>query len=203
MPLDVLTAALIALGAAGTGLVAIYAFRPLHRLFHNIGHPWLMVTTGGVVLGLLGALGGRITLFRGVDQMRELTSDASDYTIAGFALVIVVKLAALVVSATCGFPGGRIFPAVFLGVAIGLLVNDAFPAVPASLCVSAGVLGTVLAVSRDGWVSLFLAVVVVGEVSLTPILLLATLPAWLLLTGKPQMVLGSEPEPDASTRTEG
>jgi H+/Cl- antiporter ClcA len=195
-PIDILTAALIALAAAAVGLAGVYAFPHVHRLFHTIGHPLLMVTAGGVVLGLLGALGGRITLFRGVDEMRELTATAADYTIAGLVLIVVVKLAAMVVAATSGFPGGRIFPAVFIGVAIGLVANATFPDIPMALCISAGVLGMVLAVSRDGWISLFIALVVVGEVSLLPVLLLATLPTWLLLTGKPAMLI--EPRPSTA-----
>jgi H+/Cl- antiporter ClcA len=191
-PTDLLSAALIAAAAAAVGLAAVYAFGHIHRLFHTIKHPFAMITVGGVVLGVLGAIGGPITLFRGVSQMRELADDAADYTVAGLALIIVVKLAAMLVSATSGFPGGRIFPAVFLGVAFGLFTNAVIPSVPAAVSVSAGVLGMVLAISRDAWVSLFIAIAVVGDVSLLPVLLLATLPTWLLLTGKPQMVI--EPE---------
>lgn len=199
-PVDLLTAALVAMAAAAVGLAAVYAFKHIHRLFHTIKHPFAMITAGGVVLGVLGAIGGPITLFRGVDQMRELTDAVDDYTIAGLVLIILVKLAAMLVSATSGFPGGRIFPAVFLGVAFGLFINAAFPSVPTAVSVSAGVLGMVMAISRDGWVSLFIASVVVGDVSLIPVLLLATLPTWLLLAGRPQMVIEPETAPEPPDR---
>ena len=188
-PIDLLTASLIAVAAAAVGLAGVYAFGHVHRIFHTIAHPFLMLTAGGVALGLLGAIGGQITLFRGVDQMRELAANVEDYTVAGLVLIVVVKLAALLVAATSGFPGGHVFPAVFLGVAFGLLTNAVFADIPAAVCVSAGVLGMVLAISREGWLSLFIAIAVVGDVSLIPILLLATLPTWLLLAGRPQMVI--------------
>lgn len=186
---DLWTGSLVALVAAGIGLAGVYAYPYLHWLFHRLRHPVLMLTAGGVVLGLLGAIGGQITLFRGQEELGELARTASGYTAGGLAVIVVVKLVALLVSATAGFPGGRIFPAVFLGGAVGLLANAVFPALPVALCVAAGVLGLVLAIARDGWVSLFVAVAVTGEVTLLPVLLVASLPAWLILTGRPEMVI--------------
>jgi H+/Cl- antiporter ClcA len=186
---DVLTASAIAFAAAALGLAGVYAFPHLHRLFHRVRHPLLMLALGGAALGALGAIGGQITLFRGLEQLGELAATASDYSVPGLIVILAVKLVALLVSATSGFPGGRIFPAVFLGGTFGFIANAAIPDIPVALCVAAGVLGFVLAVARDGWVSLFIAIAVVGEVSLLPVLLVATLPAWLLLTGRPQMVI--------------
>jgi H+/Cl- antiporter ClcA len=101
----------------------------------------------------------------------------------------VVKLAALVIAASCGFRGGRIFPAVFAGAAFGLCAHALVPSVPASLGLAAGVLGTLLAITRQGWVSLFTAAVLVSSPSIIALLCIASLPAWLLVTGRPQMQL--------------
>ncbi|MFF3039718.1 ion channel protein, partial [Arthrobacter citreus] len=95
---------------------------------------------------------------------------------------------ALVVAAATGFRGGRIFPAVFVGVAFGLAAAVLVPEVPASVAVSAAVLGLVLAVARDGWVALFIAVVVSGDVTVSAVLCLAVLPAWLVVTAAPHML---------------
>jgi hypothetical protein len=51
-------------------------------------------------------------------------------------------------------------------------------------------MGLVLVVSRDGWLSLFMAVAVVPELHLLPILCVVMLPAWLVLAGKPLMLVG-------------
>ena len=55
--------------------------------------------------------------------------------------------------------------------------------------VSAGVLGLLLAVTRQGWVSLFVAAVLVASPGMLALLCLASLPAWLLVTGRPHMQL--------------
>lgn len=195
--IDLLSGSAIALVAAAIGLAAVYAFPLAHGLFQRIRNPMVMLTAGGVLLGVLGAIGGSITLFKGLEEMKELASTVADYTSVELVVVLVVKLAAVVIAATCGFRGGRIFPAVFLGVAVGLLANSLVPEIPPALCVAAGVLGMVLAIARDGWLSLFMAVIVVPDITLLPIMVVAILPAWLLLTGKPEMLIRLEPAREA------
>jgi H+/Cl- antiporter ClcA len=193
-------APVVAAVAALIGLGAVYAFPHAHRLFHRLPHPLLMVTLGGLLLGLLGALGGPITLFKGLDEMKELAADAAASAASGLALVAVVKLVALVVAGTCGFRGGRIFPAVFVGVALGLCASTLVPAIPVALAVPSAVLGILLAVTRQGWLSLFMAAIVVPDLQLLPILCIASLPAWLLVTGRPPMLI---PKPRGESRGEG
>lgn len=57
------------------------------------------------------------------------------------------------------------------------------------------VLGMLLAVTRQGWLSLFTAAVLVSGVSVLPLLCVASLPAWLLVTGRPQMKLRPDGTP--------
>jgi hypothetical protein len=45
-----------------------------------------------------------------------------------------------------------------------------------------------LVVTRDAWLSLFMAAVVVPDTNLLPLLCIVMLPAWLLLAGKPMMM---------------
>ena len=188
-PFDLLSAAVIAVVAAALALVAAAVFPRIHGWFRLLRNPALYVTLGGVLLGLLGVLGGPLTLFKGLNQMGELVENRTDYGTASVALIIVVKVLALLVSAAAGFRGGRIFPAVFVGVAIGVLANGMFPAIPPTVGVAAGVLGMVLAVSRDGWISLFIAVAVTGSVTVLPVLCIAVLPAWLMVSRGPEMIV--------------
>ncbi|KQY46153.1 ion channel protein [Cellulomonas sp. Root137] len=181
-------AIVIAVGAAAVGLVAVYLFVPMHRLFLRIGHPVLMLTAGGLLLGLLGALGGEVTLFKGLSQMQELPGLAATTTALGFLAMAGIKLAALLVAATSGFRGGRIFPALFVGVALGFAVHTAWDTVPLALAVGAAVVGIVVAATRNGWLSLFMAVAVVPQVSLLVGLVLATLAAWLVVTNRPPLL---------------
>ncbi|MFE9377692.1 ion channel protein [Streptomyces sp. NPDC006855] len=189
---DLLAALLIASAGALLGLLAVYAFPMAHRVFAALRHPVLALTAGGLVLGLLGALGGHLTLFKGLDEVKTLAGDPDGWSAGEFAGMAVVKMAALVTAATCGFRGGRIFPSVFAGVSLGLCAHALVDAVPPSLAVSCAVLGLLLAVTRQGWVSLFTAAVLVSDASVLPLLCAATLPAWLLVTGRAQMQLDAE-----------
>ncbi|MFC8131995.1 ion channel protein [Streptomyces sp. NPDC057302] len=190
---DVLSAMVVSSAAAVVGLGAVYAFPHLHRVFHQLGHPVLMLTVGGLVLGALGALGGHLTLFKGLDEMKELTAHASDHDAGNLLLLAVVKLLALCVAATCGFRGGRIFPAVFVGVALGMFAHALVDAVPPALAIACAILGVLLATTRQGWLSLFTAAVVVPDLDLLPVLCVAALSAWLLVTGRPDMLIEEQP----------
>ena len=188
-PVDLLSAALVAVVAAALGLAAAAVFPRLHAWFRLLRNPAVYVTVGGVLLGLLGVIGGPLTLFKGLNEMGELVDNRAEYGVAAVAVIIVVKVLALLVSAAAGFRGGRIFPAVFVGVAIGVLANGVVPGVPLTVGIGAGVLGMVLAVSRDGWISLFIAVAVTGSITVLPVLCIAVLPAWLLVSRGPEMIV--------------
>ncbi|WP_264766429.1 thiamine pyrophosphate-binding protein, partial [Klebsiella pneumoniae] len=58
--------------------------------------------------------------FRHFARMSEQITCSQALTAADFLLIALVKLAALVLASASGFRGGRIFPAVFVGVALGL-----------------------------------------------------------------------------------
>jgi hypothetical protein len=85
----------------------------------------------------------------------------------------------------------------FIGVAVGLAIVAVVPNAPLGLCIGSAVVGIVLAMSRDGWLALLLAVVVVGDVSVLPLLCLAVLPAWLLVTATPPFIVSARPSPDS------
>ncbi|MER6103061.1 ion channel protein [Streptomyces sp. NPDC001832] len=192
---DLLPAVVIAMAGALLGLAAVYAFPYAHRGFRALKHPVLALTLGGLLLGLLGALGGSLTLFKGLDEVMELAADPNGWSAGQFAVMALVKTAALVIAATCGFRGGRIFPAVFVGVALGLCAHALVTSVPVALAVTCAVLGVLLAITRQAWLSLFTAAVLVGDVAVLPILCIASLPAWLLVTGRQQMQLHEDGTP--------
>jgi Chloride channel protein EriC len=184
---DILSGAIVASIAIAVGMVAVWCLPRLHALMHRLKHPVLILTVGGFILGIIGACGGHITLFKGLDEMHQLLASQT-LTSGDYLFIALMKLAALVVAASCGFRGGRIFPAVFVAVALGLMLHEHVEAVPAAITVSCAILGLVLVVTRDGWLSLFMAAVVVPDTTLLPLLCIVMLPAWLLLAGKPVMI---------------
>ncbi|EFA2154047.1 ion channel protein [Escherichia coli] len=185
---DILSGAIVAAIAIAAGMVAVWCLPRLHAMMHQMKNPVLVLGIGGFILGILGVIGGPVSLFKGLDEMQQMVANQA-FSTSDYFLLAVIKLAALVVAAASGFRGGRIFPAVFVGVALGLMLHERVPAVPAAITVSCAILGIVLVVTRDGWLSLFMAAVVVPNTTLLPLLCIVMLPAWLLLAGKPMMMV--------------
>ncbi len=188
---DIFSGAIVAAIAIALGMVAVWCLPRMHRLMHRLKHPVLILGVGGFILGILGAIGGHITLFKGLDEMQQMAF-SQVFTVSDYMLFALIKLAAVVVAAACGFRGGRIFPAVFIGVALGLMLHEHVEAVPAAITVSCSILGLVLVVTRDAWLSLFMAAAVVPDTTLIPLLCIVMLPAWLLLAGKPMMMVSGK-----------
>ncbi|EGD8596233.1 ion channel protein [Shigella sonnei] len=185
---DILSGAIVAVIAIAAGMVAVWCLPRLHAMMNQMKNPVLVLGIGGFILGILGVIGGPVSLFKGLDEMQQMVANQA-FSTSDYFLLAVIKLAALVVAAASGFRGGRIFPAVFVGVALGLMLHEHVPAVPAAITVSCAILGIVLVVTRDGWLSLFMAAVVVPNTTLLPLLCIVMLPAWLLLAGKPMMMV--------------
>lgn len=190
--IDIFSGSVVAVISIALGMVALWCFPRAHRLFHSIRSPVLMLGLGGFILGLLALVGGEVTLFKGLDEMKELAVGNS-FSLSQLLTITLTKLAALVIAAACGFRGGRIFPAVFVGVSLGLMLHQHVDAVPAAITVSCAILGLVLVVTRDGWLSLFMAAAVVPDLKLLPVLCIVMLPAWLILAGKPLMLVHKMP----------
>ncbi|MGQ4517016.1 ion channel protein [Streptomyces sp. DW26H14] len=194
---DLLTAIVVASAGAVLGMAAVYALPHAHAAFRLLpgGASWRPVValgTGGLLLGALGALGGHLTLFKGLDEVRTLADDPDGWSAGTFALMAAVKLAAVVIATAGGFRGGRIFPAIFAGVSLGLCAHALVGQVDVTLGVVCAVLGVLLAVTRQGWLSLFTAAVLAADTEVLPLLCVATLPAWLLVTGRPLMQLAED-----------
>ncbi|WP_084125407.1 ion channel protein [Demequina sp. NBRC 110054] len=193
--IDLATASAVALLAAVFGLAASYAMPPLHAAFRRLKHPLAYATVGGIVLGLLGWLGGPLTLFKGAKETGELIAQIDSFGTWELLGLAAIKTAALIVAAAAGFRGGRIFPAVFIGSAAGLFGYALLPDMPLALAVAAGVLGAVLAIGRNGWLALFMAAIFGGSMASLSVLTIALLPVWLIVARAPEMLVGhGEPE---------
>ncbi|UIP59956.1 ion channel protein [Agromyces marinus] len=204
-PLLLLAGIVIAVAGVAIGLIGAFAFPFVHRAFHSLRQPLLIATAGGLVLGLLGLIGGPITLFKGLDQMGELFEDPDAYDPGQLVVIVLIKLVALVVAASAAFRGGRIFPAAFAGAALGLLAHALIPSLPIALCVASALIGILLVMAKDGWLALFVAAAVAGDLALLPWLCVIILPAWLLVSRAPEfrIVSGSGPEASPATADAG
>ena len=193
---DLLTGSLVAVASAIIGMGAIYAFPIAHAAFQRLRSPIVALVAGGAILGVIGAIGGPITLFKGLDQMRELTADPGAYTPVALAFMAGLKLVAVVIASTAGFRGGRIFPSIFAAVALGLFAHAAIPQIPEAVALAGSLVGVLVAVTRSGWLAIFIAALLVGDPAILPLVCIIVLPAWLVVTGRPEMII--EPTSDRS-----
>lgn len=100
-----------------------------------------------------------LVLFSGNSGMAALVSET---TIAAVALVLVLKLIAVTASLGGGFRGGAIFPATFLGVAVGVLVHLMIPATGLAALAATGIAASAAVMTRLPATSSLLAVLLIA-----------------------------------------
>ncbi|MCS5881493.1 ion channel protein [Klebsiella variicola subsp. variicola] len=132
---DIISGMIVALIAIAVGMVAVWCLPRLHALMHRLRNPILTLGIGGLLLGILGTIGGPLTLFKGLDEMQQLAFSQTP-TAADFLLIALVKAGCAGARLRQRLRGGRIFPAVFVGVALGLMLHTHVDAVPAAITVS-------------------------------------------------------------------
>ncbi len=194
-PMYLLTGGLVAVAATVLGVVMAWLFPYVHRLFHGMRNPVLYTTLGGAVLGALAIIGGPLTMFKGFEETTELLQHPGAYSTGQLAAMAGIKALALLVAAGAGFRGGRIFPVVFIGAALGLLATALIPDLPIALAVACAVMGMTLVASRDGWIAMFVGIAVVGDPGVLPLLCVIVLPTWLIVTKAPALAMPPEPAP--------
>lgn len=62
---DIASGAIVAAIAIAAGMVAVWCLPRLHELLHRLKNPVLILGIGGFILGILGVIGGPLTLFKG------------------------------------------------------------------------------------------------------------------------------------------
>ena len=143
----------------------------------------LVLLGGGLAVGLLAQLSIALgadwdeVLFSGQSAVPEIVAEGS---LAIVLLVLAAKALAFAICLGCGFRGGPVFPAIFLGVGIATLAVVAFDVSP-TLAVAAGAAAGMAAGTRLVFSSLLFAGLLVGRPGLDaiPAAVLAVAAAWL------------------------
>jgi H+/Cl- antiporter ClcA len=165
----------------------------------RIGMPALLVG-GGLAVGLLAVLGDALgadsqdILFSGQASVPVVVSTESTQVIA---VLIAFKFLAYAISLACGFRGGAIFPAIFLGIALTSLAVVWFDVSP-TLAVAVGAAAGMAAQTRLIVSALVFAAVLVGgqNSEVVPAAVLAAAAAWIVVVALERR--GATPEPAAS-----
>jgi H+/Cl- antiporter ClcA len=150
----------------------------------RLGMPVLLLA-GGVVVGLLAEFADLLgansqnVLFSGQTSIPAIVTATSTKIVL---ITVVAKALAYGVSLGCGFRGGPIFPAIFLGVALTSLCVVWFNTSP-TLAIAVGAAAGMAAQTRLLVTPPLLAVLLVGRAGLQtiPAAVLTTVAAWLTL----------------------
>jgi H+/Cl- antiporter ClcA len=151
----------------------------------RLGMPALLIG-GGLAVGVLAELADVLgansqdVLFSGQASVPDLVAEDSTKIVL---VLLVAKAIGYAVSLGCGFRGGPVFPAIFLGVALATIAVNLFDMSP-TVAVAVGAAAGMAAATRLLFSSLLLAALLVGIPGLdaTPAAVLAAAAAWLTRT---------------------
>jgi H+/Cl- antiporter ClcA len=134
---------LVGLVAAAGGLAFLVVGRLADRVLAPLAsHKVLTTMVGGAVLAAL-ACWSSLVLFSGHEGVDTLVASYGDDSVRILVLIAAAKLAAAAVLLGAGWKGGRFFPAMFAGAAIGLAMSQALPGVAEVPAMAAGMTGIV------------------------------------------------------------
>jgi H+/Cl- antiporter ClcA len=192
---DLIVAVVIGVVGALIVLAARRGGERVDGLGGRLGLPALLLG-GGLAVGLLAELGGQLgadpmdILFSGQASLNAVTSAGSTKIVL---ILLVGKFLAYVVSLGCGFRGGPVFPAIFLGVALASLTVVVFDVSP-TLAVAVGTAAGAAAQTRLLITPVLLAAVLVGTQGsdAIPAAVLASAAAWLTMAAIEGVELGPE-----------
>lgn len=150
----------------------------------RIGMPALLLG-GGLAVGALALLADGLgassqdVLFSGQASIPGLVTEDSTRIVL---VLIAAKALAYAVCLGCGFRGGAVFPAIFLGIAVTMLAVIAFDVSP-TLAVAVGTAAGTVAMTRLVFASLLFAGLIVGTAGIEaiPVAALAAVAAWLTM----------------------
>lgn len=145
-----------------------------------------LLLAGGLVTGLIAQLASVLgadsqdVLFSGQTSIVPLVAEGSFGIVM---LLIVAKSLAYMICLACGFRGGPVFPAIFIGVGLAMLAVVAFD-VSTTLAVAIGSAAGMAAALRLLFAPLILATLLTGSEGLdtAPAAVLAASAAWLVAT---------------------
>jgi H+/Cl- antiporter ClcA len=178
---DLLVAVAIGLAAALTVVAVRAVATRIERL-----NAWAALVLGGVAVGALALAGDALgadsqdVLFSGQTSIGTVVETDSTRLVL---VLLAAKFLAYAISLGCGFRGGPIFPAVFLGVALAALAVVWFGTSP-TLAVAVGAAAGMAAQTRLLFSPLIFAALLVGTAGsdAVPAAALASATAWLAIS---------------------
>jgi H+/Cl- antiporter ClcA len=185
-----ITDLLLAIAVGIVAAIVINLVREMAKRINTHGPPRIgkdkLLIAGGLAVGLLAQTASWLgansqdVLFSGQSGLPDLIAQTS----TGIVIVLLItKGLAYGICLSCGFRGGPIFPAIFLGVTIATLLIIWFGVSP-TLAVAIGTGAGMAATSKLILTPIVFAELLVGQVGAdaVPSAVLATIAAWLTVT---------------------
>ena len=122
-------AVLLGLVGAGLGTLTAVVTGVVGGLLRHVGGPVATALVGGAVLAGLGVV-LPLTLFSGREELALVLQQPGELATGLLVATVLGKMVTLAVSLRAGFFGGAILPLVFIGGVGGVLVAQAWPALP-------------------------------------------------------------------------
>jgi H+/Cl- antiporter ClcA len=170
----------VAIRHAAHGVAVRSSARPLRAL---VG--------AGLAVGTL-AVAFRATADRPVDLVlfsgqTELPDVAAEGSARVLLLLVAAKGLAYALSLGAGFRGGPVFPALAIGVAIGVLAADVLPGLETTPAIATGIAAATSAVLRVPFTAVLLATLLLGSsaTEVAPIAVLASAVGWIVAVALP------------------
>ncbi len=194
--------------AIATGIATAALIAPIRRLGRLVagGDGWLgmagLLLVGGLAVGALAELAELLgadsqdVLFSGQASVPALAMPASTKVLV---ILVVAKGLGYAICLGCGFRGGPVFPAIFLGISVATFAVDWFGVSP-TLAVAAGAAAGMCATTRLLLTSILFGSLLVGlqGADAVPAVVLAAAAAWLTMSflEPPSPKPGHDPEPN-------
>ena len=178
--------------AVGGGVVIALLIEVVRRVGSGVAGPGrarlglpVLLVGGGLAAGALALLADGLgansqdVLFSGQASLPALVTEDSSRIVL---VLVAAKALAYAVCLGCGFRGGAVFPAIFLGVAVTTFAAIAFDVSP-TLAVAVGTAAGTVAVTRLLFASVLFAALLAGTAGLDtiPAASLAAVAAWLTM----------------------
>ncbi|MBI2798462.1 chloride channel protein [Candidatus Saccharibacteria bacterium] len=155
---DLVYFALPAIAAAIFGLAFIGLEKALGKILRPFEkHQIVLAMAGGLGLGIL-ALGSSLILFSGHEGIQDILSNNSSYTGVSLALLSFGKILAATLLLAAGWKGGKFFPVMFIGAAIGLATSHVFRSVTPMVGVSSGMSAALAVLLRRPFVTILIMI---------------------------------------------
>ena len=178
--------------AFAVAVVVVASLRLAHSIAaRSVLRPDVALVVAGALVGALAvayrALADRpvdLVLFSGQAQLPEIVSESS----AGVLLLLLAaKGLAYALSLGAGFRGGLVFPAITLGIVLGVAAADVLPGLETTPAVAAGIAAGTAAVLRVPFSGVLLASLLVGASAfdVAPIAVLAAAVGWIVAVALP------------------